>query len=1116
MPKQYFDALYRDKPWVLDFIKKSQENNLKPISDYLDIVIREQEKRQVSTQWEPVNTKVYFIEPQFQILKLSLSQIITVDLSKYFIVLNCAINIKPGIHKLISDDKFINIIHSMAYENNQILLLSDSINQNNGYLSWKDQNSKQQILQIDLNRLEDVKSIHINENPITDYIVSQGVLTFSYPTPINYAQNITINSEIHTTLYKTSSYSDNEVYHKGQRLDIIKKKDEFFYFRSKSIIDSIFDKEGNHILFEAIKESPPKVFMHNDDIYEFRHSFQGTYELVSHEEIDSEILYHEQLPYKITKTNQTNPQSIMIRLLEDKRDDDDPSSHIKSRIDYFFEENVSELSSDSRFQKDTVRYEVVYSKKENRTMVLRYQEKNKKITYDELPKTLYLVYDTSQNKKQRSAINELLERPIPEHRKLLLLNERLEKTKNEWNKVQPNTISEWYVLKDNNRDGNETQRRFVEKALVTPDFAFLEGPPGSGKTTAILELILQLLKDGKRVLLSASTHVAIDNVLERIFDYRDQVHIQAIRIGKESNIYNYTIKKFTLSNLIDDSVDNKFLDVFLQSCNLVCGTTIGILQHPHLKYDKNNSFAPVEAEFDYLIIDESSKTTYQEFLVTAIRAKRWVLVGDIKQLPPYAEDFDLIQNFNSLMSTTGNTNLILGYLLSQKELYADYRVCIILTRSDMRELIREMIERKLQDVDYDRKIKFAFINVISDNDYIKNHTINLSQSNHYSFFHSFQNNILFVEEDVFDSLSGNIPMNFNILKMSNVTLTNQILNAHQYRRDFYKEKLEINERVSEQLDRTYDTLSKSWAEHIVWQLKRNFELRFVGEVDRHNVEPYLQRKNQSKFMERYELLYQIALPSILESFQKGIKLGRDYKHKNPTILNQGFPTEILKPRHEILEYQHRMHPDISIYPRKMFYDANALKDSLFIKNRDDWKYNPYKSHSVWLNIVSKSKEDKKNYNLDEVRVMMDELKSFMEWSRNNPRYSKEGIKIPYEVACLTFYRGQERLIREELKKIPNPANSSDNLFRFKDHHTIVFLQTVDKFQGREADITFISMVRRKRQRTPGFLDSPNRINVAMTRARYLRVIIGDYEFFKTSKSAALKQLAETTESRNKI
>ena len=96
----------------------------------------------------------------------------------------------------------------------------------------------------------------------------------------------------------------------------------------------------------------------------------------------------------------------------------------------------------------------------------------------------------------------------------------------------------WMVLSDANRPGTDEQRRFVEQALGTPDFALLEGPPGSGKTTAICELVLQLAKRGKRVLLSASTHVAVDNVLERLMDesnpHRDLVI--PIRIGDRRNV----------------------------------------------------------------------------------------------------------------------------------------------------------------------------------------------------------------------------------------------------------------------------------------------------------------------------------------------------------------------------------------------------------------------------------------------------------------------------------------------------------------------------------------------------------------------------------------------------
>ena len=56
---------------------------------------------------------------------------------------------------------------------------------------------------------------------------------------------------------------------------------------------------------------------------------------------------------------------------------------------------------------------------------------------------------------------------------------------------------EWRFLIDDTRAGCNQQRDFVEKALATPDFAFLWGPPGSGKTTAICELVAQLAAKGK-------------------------------------------------------------------------------------------------------------------------------------------------------------------------------------------------------------------------------------------------------------------------------------------------------------------------------------------------------------------------------------------------------------------------------------------------------------------------------------------------------------------------------------------------------------------------------------------------------------------------------------------
>jgi hypothetical protein len=72
-------------------------------------------------------------------------------------------------------------------------------------------------------------------------------------------------------------------------------------------------------------------------------------------------------------------------------------------------------------------------------------------------------------------------------------------------------------------------------------------------------------------------------------------------------------------------------DRLAQYVNLVCATTVGIATDEY--FGDKGLF--LEKQFDLLVIDEAGKVTEPEFLVAAARAKRWVLVGDHKQLPPY-------------------------------------------------------------------------------------------------------------------------------------------------------------------------------------------------------------------------------------------------------------------------------------------------------------------------------------------------------------------------------------------------------------------------------------------------------------------------------------------------
>jgi superfamily I DNA and/or RNA helicase len=63
---------------------------------------------------------------------------------------------------------------------------------------------------------------------------------------------------------------------------------------------------------------------------------------------------------------------------------------------------------------------------------------------------------------------------------------------------------------------NHSQIASVENALGASKLACVHGPPGTGKTTTIVELILQCVARGERVLVCAPSNVAVDNILERL------------------------------------------------------------------------------------------------------------------------------------------------------------------------------------------------------------------------------------------------------------------------------------------------------------------------------------------------------------------------------------------------------------------------------------------------------------------------------------------------------------------------------------------------------------------------------------------------------------------------
>lgn len=72
---------------------------------------------------------------------------------------------------------------------------------------------------------------------------------------------------------------------------------------------------------------------------------------------------------------------------------------------------------------------------------------------------------------------------------------------------------------------------------------------------------------------------------------------------------------------------SEFVEALLHQTRVIGGTCIGIARFKDLR----------KLEFDVCIVDEASKATATETLVPLVRARRWVLVGDRRQLPPFQE-----------------------------------------------------------------------------------------------------------------------------------------------------------------------------------------------------------------------------------------------------------------------------------------------------------------------------------------------------------------------------------------------------------------------------------------------------------------------------------------------
>lgn len=265
--------------------------------------------------------------------------------------------------------------------------------------------------------------------------------------------------------------------------------------------------------------------------------------------------------------------------------------------------------------------------------------------------------------------------------KSIVSNSRLTFIFNEiFNKVYTNeqTIFKREKLIFKNENLNESQKNAVASSYKNDLIRIIHGPPGTGKTTTLIETIHQFILRGERVLATAPSNAAVDNLAkglvangikilrlgniskvdEAIYantpegkmleskEFKDikKLKIRAEELRKMANQYKRNFGKderdqrkllmIEVKNIRSEirKIRNYVFENQLSQADVILGTPIAL---------KDN--LPKNSMFDTLIIDEAGQLLEPLAWLIFPLANRYVLAGDQFQLPPTVLSKDAIK-----------------------------------------------------------------------------------------------------------------------------------------------------------------------------------------------------------------------------------------------------------------------------------------------------------------------------------------------------------------------------------------------------------------------------------------------------------------------------------------
>ncbi|KLO18880.1 P-loop containing nucleoside triphosphate hydrolase protein [Schizopora paradoxa] len=232
---------------------------------------------------------------------------------------------------------------------------------------------------------------------------------------------------------------------------------------------------------------------------------------------------------------------------------------------------------------------------------------------------------------------------------------------------------------------NSSQQEAIRYALGSPEVACIHGPPGTGKTHTLIEIIRQIIfkpdgtRTGKRVLVCGASNLSVDNILERLLALQtaDHAPIKCTRVGHPARVKAIDI---TLRATLDSQVSNSDQAELIRDVKLDLSNRLSILagndksqkgkrprgperkklweevrdlRKEYRKREKGmvqsiikeaevilatthsaGGHALQDMKFDVVIIDEATQALEASCWIPILKGDKLILAGDPLQLPP--------------------------------------------------------------------------------------------------------------------------------------------------------------------------------------------------------------------------------------------------------------------------------------------------------------------------------------------------------------------------------------------------------------------------------------------------------------------------------------------------